>query len=126
MTIKVLNRHHNLVTNGQVTVYIGHGPGYWSRLANPFRGRLDHDASVDAYAEYLDGEISKGGDSEVYRVVLLLCQLAKVSHVNLVCSCAPRSCHGDAVKYEMESLMRGRGWKVYDTRPTKTLFGKKK
>lgn len=120
MTIKVVNRYHG-VERGKVTVYIGHVDGYWSRLANPFRGKLGHQPSVDAHAEHL-AKCMKDKSSPEYKAIVLLCWIARKYDVNLECSCAPRTCHGDNVKREMLNYMKRMGWVIHDSRPKKSLF----
>jgi hypothetical protein len=79
-----------LVERGLVT-YIGHAGNRhsWpeSPFANPFvrEAKLDRDAMVRHYREYLDGRAD------------LLARLPELEGRALGCWCAPQPCHGDVL-----------------------------
>lgn len=93
--VRVVNRHH-----GEVGDYIGRG----TPLGNPFKRPDDgttKDEVIGKYRTWLWQQLSH--DSPQRRALdELAVRVQNGENVNLVCSCAPRACHGDVVKRAIE------------------------
>lgn len=97
--ITVVNKYKHTQTDNDV--YIGRG----SVLGNPFTSMQDRqtkaeficgsrEESVDSFREYLLKKISEKDK----RICDELNKIYKMPHVNLVCFCKPKSCHGDIIQ----------------------------
>lgn len=83
----VVNRHHYRGKRlPQPWMYIGRG----TPLGNPFR-YPEHPDALEQYRSWLWWRIRERDDG----VLRMLAQIRPETH--LVCSCAPRPCHGDIV-----------------------------
>lgn len=111
--VKVLNKHHfNGVDYPPNSVYVGRG--YQSILGNPF-SHLDNtlakykvatrEEAVAAYEKYmreiLEYEKSLPENQRIYTNAILALQ-----GKNLICYCAPKSCHGDILIVLCEELVK--------------------
>lgn len=85
---RVVNRHHYKGKPMPAPwIYIGRG----TPLGNPFTKDQHGDAALEKYRTWLWDRI-RHRDAEVLR------ELRRItSDTNLVCSCAPKPCHGDIV-----------------------------
>ena len=97
MTIKVVN----MKTGGR-GIYIGRP----SPLGNPFfmRDEADREEVVAKYHAWLMEKI-KDQDPKVCGELQRIYDLAKKQDINLVCFCAPRLCHGDVIKEELDGAL---------------------
>lgn len=91
----VVNRHHYRGRRlPEPWLYIGRNDRQSSKaspLANPFTVREHGDDAIDLYREHLRAKIDAGDQA-------VLAELRKIGPgMHLVCSCAPRPCHGDVV-----------------------------
>jgi len=111
MRPKVVNRHHYRNESGEPDhkllprpwIYIGRGKNP-SPLANPFKVEDHGDTALSLYRTHLWTKIKKR-DPKVMRT------LAKIQwDTHLVCSCAPRPCHGDVVVTAWDWLQRQAWW----------------
>lgn len=111
MRPKVVNRHHYRGEDGKPDhnllprpwIYIGRGYTP-SPLANPFKAKDHGDKALSLYRVHLWERI-KGRDAPVLR------ELARIRwDTHLVCSCAPRPCHGDVVVTAWDWLQRQTWW----------------
>lgn len=99
ITIIVGNRHHKVPGE-----YVGRGTPLGNM--NPPGPDLTRDASLDLYDAWIDGEIAKGDRSPAYRELVRLAALARVrGTLTVLCSCAPRRCHADAVRDRLCDLV---------------------
>ena len=96
----VINRHHyHDRPLPQPWLYIGRG----SPLGNPF-ARAEHgDEAIPKYREWLRDKVSSG-DASVLRALASI-----TARHHLVCSCAPRPCHGSVVVQAWRELRDGTG-----------------
>lgn len=98
MTPTVVNRHHfRGKPLPRPSVYIGRG----TPLGNPFR-YPEHPDAMERYRAWLWERI-KARDAAVLAALL---EIRAETH--LVCSCAPRPCHGDVVVRAWEWLQKER------------------
>ncbi len=91
----VINRHHYRGKRlPHPWLYIGRNsrdPSKASPLQNPFTVREHGDRALDLYREHLRRLVAEGDPA-------VLAELRKITPAHhLVCSCAPRPCHGDVV-----------------------------
>ena len=104
---KIVNRHHYRTDGEPDTaklprpyVYIGRG----TSLGNPFKVKEHGDKALAYYKTHLWEKI-KERDAKVLRA------LAGITwDMHLVCSCAPRPCHGDVVVQAWTWLQRQPWW----------------
>lgn len=105
--ILVVNKHKHTPTNNDY--YIGRG----SALGNPYTSQdldktkaefqaKDREESVYMYREYLLNKI-KNKDPLICNELNKIYKLSKRGDINLVCFCAPKSCHGSVIKEVIES-----------------------
>jgi len=108
--IKVVNKHSHSPTPQDV--YIGRG----SALGNPYtsiKGREtkakfvceSREESVNNYYCWLREKIDSK-DAAVCAELNRIYKLAQKGHVNLICFCAPKLCHGDVIKEIVESKIK--------------------
>lgn len=95
--VNVVNRHHG--TKGE---YIGRG----TPLGNPFKEGT-REENVAEYRTWLLREINEG-NACVIAELDRLAEIAWEKPLNLVCSCAPKACHGDVVKELLLQVMTRR------------------
>ena len=92
--IRVLNRHKHDISKG---IYIGRG----TPLGNPFRvkpwGPYERGASIPHYRKWLKDRL-RAKDPEVCGMMNRLWRVAKAGDLDLVCSCAPKACHGHVIR----------------------------
>lgn len=91
----VVNRHHYRGKRmPEPWLYIGRNdrqPSKASPLRNPFDVRKHGAEAMDLYREHLRRQVEDGD-------AVILAELRKITaNTHLVCSCAPRPCHGDVV-----------------------------
>lgn len=100
--INVLNKHIDTIPNNEYTVYIGRGSKFgnpYSHLPNTlakFTVRSRNEA-VNKFTEFMLS------DTQYISEILKLVELYKAQQqLNLVCFCAPKSCHGHVIKKFIE------------------------
>lgn len=106
--IKVVNRHtHKGPEKGELDIYIGRGT-IWG---NPYSGTASLDfeenssvikvenreEAIDKYKQHIYNQL-KDKNTDLYKSFRELKILSENYTVNLVCSCKPKSCHGDVIK----------------------------
>lgn len=111
--ITVVNKYkHKFGEFNGVDVYIGRG----TPLGNPYTHINDKKTKAEfvvetreeAIANYESWLLSKveEKDKPVCDMLNALYVVAKEQPLNLVCTCAPKSCHGDVVKKLLESKLK--------------------
>ncbi len=99
MTIRVVAKHAHTPTADDI--YVGRG----SPLGNPFSHKKgtqaafvveSRAAAIEHYREWLQHRIAER-EPTVMRALAAIYDRARYGNVNLVCYCAPLSCHGDVV-----------------------------
>lgn len=99
MTIRVVAKHSHTPTNNDV--YVGRG----SALGNPFSHKKGtkaayvvetRTAAIEHYRAWLQERIAER-EPAVMRALAAIYDRAKCGDVNLVCYCAPLSCHGEVI-----------------------------
>jgi hypothetical protein len=114
--ITVVNKYKHTPTENDV--YIGRG----SALGNPFTSIKDkvtraeficesREESVERFKEYLLLKISQKDK----KICDELNKIYKMTEVNLVCFCKPKSCHGDIIKgiISAKKLKKMRNYRIY-------------
>ncbi len=99
--VQVVNRH-KFSGNG---VYIGRP----SVLGNPFKlksanGQYELHQSIECYRVWLREQWRMGGEAKKM-LLRLVAQVNRGEELTLICSCAPKACHGDVVKDVIETLI---------------------
>lgn len=106
MKISVLSRRAELSDPlpGTTRVYVGRP----SVLGNPFamRSEADRDRVVANYRSWLRQHYRRCGPERQELERLL--QLALAGPLELVCYCAPRSCHADVIREALLGMARAR------------------
>lgn len=98
MRPSVINRHHHRDGLPDGSIYIGRG----TPLGNPYTVELYGYGALDRYRTWLFERV-RAGDRAV------LAELGRIGgSAHLVCSCAPRPCHGDIV-VEVWEWLAGKG-----------------
>lgn len=100
MAIKVVNKHH-----GQSGIYIGRG----SPLGNqwPINNAIGdtRDVVIDRYSKWIREQISEGN-------TVVIAELKRIGHmamdgdVSIQCFCAPLACHGDVIKFILDTTIK--------------------
>lgn len=84
-------------------IYIGRG----SPLGNPFvmkdQSQAERDRVCDEYEAWLRAQI-KAHNEVVTKEIRRIKEISREHDVTLGCFCAPKRCHGDFIKYVLESL----------------------
>lgn len=100
--INVLNKHRDVIPNNEYTLYIGRGSIFgnpYSHLPNTlanFKVETRKEA-VDNFTKFMLS------DTQYISEILKLVELYKAQkQLNLVCFCAPKSCHGYVIKKFIE------------------------
>lgn len=108
--ITVVNKKTHVPTD--YDVYIGRG----SVLGNPYSSLPAHietkaefrcetrEESISKFNEYIEKEI-KDKNEKICSELNRIWKLAKAGDINLVCYCAPKSCHGHIIKKIIESVL---------------------
>ena len=78
--------------------YIGRG----SMLGNPFvmnnQSIEERNRVCDEYKKYIEKKVFIEKDKNFIDELNKLKELSKINNLNLGCFCAPKRCHGDAIK----------------------------
>lgn len=103
----MINRHHYRGKQlPQPWIYIGRNsrdPEKASPLANPYTVKDHGPKALVLYREHLLALVDAGDER-------VLAEFAKITAAHhLVCSCAPRLCHGDVVAEVWRDLLDPRG-----------------
>ncbi len=83
-------------------------------LGNPFRllREEDRDRVVDRYATWLHEQLRRG-NREVTRALEELYQTLKLrGNITLLCSCAPKRCHGEIIAEHLRERGEAEGFRV--------------
>lgn len=95
-----------------------HGPGYYvgrpSPLGNPYRvgKKYDHerdpDGVLEAYRVWLREQVAKPGRARtMFLAILAHARDGGDSAPVLICWCAPKRCHADVIREEIEKVIGG-------------------
>lgn len=99
--IQVVNKHIHKPTRNDF--YIGRG----SVLGNPYShlpGTLatvvveSREEAIEKYEHWIDQQMSNKNKDVIGALNAIATIVMQTGHVNLVCYCAPKSCHGDVIK----------------------------
>jgi hypothetical protein len=116
--IRVVNKRTHKPTSNDI--YIGRG----SPLGNPFTGSKSlsntkaqyqsgsRTEAIQSYQPWLNKQCGLDGGVKNKKVTELLNTIynqAKTGHVNLVCYCAPKACHGHIIKTIIDKALEKRG-----------------
>jgi hypothetical protein len=94
--VTVLNKR-----KGGKGIYIGRP----SDLGNPFPllREEDRDDCLDKYRVWLLEQMKS--NTPARRMLFELIELARAGDVNLLCYCKPKKCHGDILKYLIDTFL---------------------
>ena len=109
--INVVNKYKHTPTEDDI--YIGRG----SVFGNPY-SHMDgtkglyrvatREEAIEKYREWFENE--RRNNVVLYNALnQMRCAHADGRDINLVCSCAPKPCHGDVIKEYFEDIMRRTG-----------------
>ena len=120
--IKVCNKHHtdnklegdDLIDINIMRPYIL--SNQWSHLPNTnakFKVKTREQA-VYKYSMWLAKELYEFKTQAIRNEMNRLYQLALIKDINLICCCAPLSCHGEIIKGMLEIRIKERGDVIYN------------
>ena len=86
-----------------------------SILGNPYSHKKDsiadiivknREIAIDSYRTYFYNKIEKNGKDFINELDKLLFFYKENKHINLVCWCYPKRCHGEIIKEYLEEKMK--------------------
>ena len=95
--ILVVNKYKLPVGNSHTSIYIGRG----SPFGNPFTvDKYGRDGACDKFDMYMEEQLASNKPNPLKSGLYHLVDYVKHSQepVMLVCFCAPKRCHGEAIK----------------------------
>ena len=100
-TITVVNKR---TYKGEYGLYIGRP----SVLGNPFPLKIETDRNkiCDQYQQWFDKQIKEKNLNVLAALKNLNSIGEKFGHLDLVCFCAPKRCHGETIKKYLEDLQQ--------------------
>jgi len=96
--LTVVNKRTHIPTENDI--YIGRP----EILGNPFPVSMGRDECIEAYREYFDEQVQNNTEFKG-AVMEIVEREMKGLDTNLVCWCAPLSCHGDVIKEYVENYI---------------------
>jgi len=103
--ITVVNRH-SYTGKG---VYIGRGTALGNKFSHAgYKGTIkvpSRQQSVERYARWLKKQLNMPQSPACVMFLKLAQQAWAGKDVTLICSCAPKACHGDVIKQAIENLL---------------------
>ena len=80
-----------------------------SPLANPYsmadKSDTERNRVCDEYTAWLDAEIDSGNSAVIAELERLAALAQQTGNLKLGCFCAPKRCHGDAIKRKLVQLI---------------------